>query len=219
MILGSLHAGLSDRIRQSFIFLQHLRNLDGQGDEELIKAQKGMMFVSLYACIEYTLTNGVSAFLSNIQLTAAPPSYYKIGLMPVLLNREFNSVLNGSKRNIWENKLNLVRRIFSTDPCTIDNDVFPADGINISADHFSIIWEQLHLTSPPLPPSVNPWLINEIKEHRNAIAHGREKAASIGARFTIALLEDRHQAVEALCTHTVMSLEEHLQERRYLMNP
>ena len=103
--------------------------------------------------------------------------------------------------------------------CAIDNDIFPAESTNISADHFQVIWNQLEIPGSALPPGVNPWTVNEIKEHRNAIAHGRERAATIGSRFTLTALEDRHRAVEAICAYTVISFEEHLAQRTFLAVP
>lgn len=221
-MLASLRSGSSDRIRQSFLLLQHLKQVDAVADpanDELIKTQKGFVFVSFYAALEFTLTTAVSDFLSYIQPAALNPGKYKPSLLPTLLNREFNAVVGASKRTAWEKKLSLVERLFSNNPCTIDNDVFPAESTNISADHFAMIWRQFSIPGSPLPTGINPWTLNEIKEHRNAIAHGRETASTIGARFTLNALEDRHRSVEAICAHTVLAFEEHLANRTFEMAP
>lgn len=221
-MLASVRTGSSDRIRQSFLLLQQLKQSEAASvstNEELFRIQKGVLFVSLYASLEFTLTTAVSDFLTALQAEAVEPGKYRIGLLPTLLNREFNAVKGASKKTLWEHKLKLVQRLCSTDACMIDNDVFPADGTNVSADHFEIIWKHFHLPGPALPQGINPWTINEIKEHRNAIAHGRERADKIGSRFTLAALEDRHNSVEALCAHIVLSFEEHLRNRTYLVTP
>lgn len=218
-MLNSLRAGSGDRIRQSALLLQHLVNLETAvpaANEELLKTQKGMFFVTLYAALEFTLTTAVSEFLSELQSLSTAPKTYKSGLLPTLLNREFNAAFSASKRLTWTHRRSLINRVFAADPCTIDNDVFPAESTNVSADHFEEIWQQLELPGASLPPGINPWTLNEIKEHRNAIAHGREKASSIGARFTLAALDDRHRAVEAICAYTVLSFEEHLKNKSYL---
>lgn len=221
-MLVSLRSGSSDRIRQSSLLLQHLRQLEAvgiAGNEELLKTQKGLLFISLYASLEFTITNSVSEFLSELQTSAQAPHTYRVSLLPTLMNREFNAVIGASKRTVWSHKQNLVNRIFANDVCAIDNDVFPTDGTNISAEHFQAVWSQLAIPGSALPPGVNPWTINEIKEHRNAIAHGRERAATIGARFSLAALEDRHRIVEEICAHTVLSFEEHILNRTFLANP
>ena len=221
-MLASLRSGSGDRVHQSFVLLQHLRQLESlgvEGNEELVKTQKGMFFISLYASLEFTLTNAVADFLSELQKSAQEPSRYRIGLLPTILNREFNAVAGSSRRTNWNHRRSLFERFISSNPCTIDNDVFPAESTNISADHFQAIWSQLEIPGNAMPPGVNPWTINEIKEHRNAVAHGREKAVTIGSRFTLTALEDRHRAVEAICAHTVLSFEEHLAKKTFLAVP
>jgi len=221
-MLASLRVGSGDRIRQTFVLLQQLRRMettDNTANDEIVKVQKGMLFVSLYASIEFTLTNAVSEFLSSLQSSATEAKRYRPGLLPTLLNREFNAVTSSSRRKTWDHKRRLMQHVFSQNACTIDNDIFPAESTNISADHFQVIWSQLEIPGSPLPPGVNPWIVNEIKEHRNAIAHGREKAATIGSRFTLTALEDRHRAVESICAYTVTSFEDHLTERTYLSAP
>lgn len=221
-MLASLRAASDDRIRQSFLLLQQIRRLESLNDpsvDELARVQKGMLFVSLYACLEFTLTSAVSEFLAHLQGAPAAASTYRPALLTVLLNREFSAVIDASKKSVWQHKANLVDRIFGRDACTIDNAVFPAEGTNISSDHFDSVWTHLQLPGTPLPSGVSHWHVNEIKEHRNAIAHGREKAASIGSRFSSGTLEDRHRAVQTLCTHTILTFEEHIENRTYLAVP
>ncbi|WP_259373719.1 HEPN domain-containing protein [Rubrivivax gelatinosus] len=219
-MLAALRSSSDDRLRQAYLLLQHLRRLDERDDathEDLIKAQKGMLFVSMYAALEYTVVSAVSDFLAELQANAAAPSAYKSSLIPTLLNREFNAIIGASKKTVWSHKLNLVRRLAAPDLCSIDNDVFPAESTNISADHLASIWGQLCLPGAPLPPQATAWLINELKNHRNAIAHGRETASSIGGRFSVSQLEQRYAAVQATCAHIVMAFEEHLDQRSYFI--
>ncbi len=221
-MLASLRSGSADRVHESFILIHHLKQLEAADakNSEVMKTQKGLFFVSLYASLEFTLTSAVSEFLSALQECASEPRTYRTGLLPTLLDREFKAVASGSSsRRAWEHKRNLIQRLFSNSACSIENDIFPAESKNISANHFHTIWRQLEIPGDPLPFGVNPWAINEIKDHRNAIAHGRERAATIGARFTIAALEQRHRTVESICAYTVMAFEQHLENRSFLSAP
>lgn len=218
-MLPSLRAGSDDRVRQSGLLMQQIRRLEAAADpafEDLLKVEKGMLFVSLYASIEFTVTAAVSEFLAVLQGTPEKPLNYHPILLTVLLNREFNAVSDPAIRRRWASKASLVETIFSDALCAIDDDVFPAEGTNISLEHLQSIWLHLRIPGVPLPPEVSPWVIGEIKGHRNAIAHGREKASSIGARFSTATLESRCRDVESICAHIVMSFEEHLAKKSYL---
>ena len=219
-MLTSLRNASEDRLRQASLMLQNIKNIESLNDnqqDELLRVLKGMLFVALYACIEHVLTSSVSSFLSHIQSTPLPASKYNPSLFPTILNGEFNSVIGASKKTVWQKKRELAARIFSDTPSVIKNDVFPAESTNISHDHFVNIWSQLGLAGAALPDGMGHWVINEIKEHRNAIAHGREKAASVGARFSVPDLESRYRSVEAICMNTIICFEDHINQKDYLV--
>jgi hypothetical protein len=212
----------ADRIRQAALQLVYAKKLEEKKEdidstlEELIRIQKGLIFVSLYSAIEFTLTSSVSQFLTAIQRNPKKPFEYKKYLLCTVMNAEFNAIIDCSKKTVWKNKAKLMDCLFSDDPVNIDNAVFPTDGTNISHNQISEIWRLFHLPNPILPDGVHPWLLNEIKEHRNAIAHGRERAATIGGRFSVELLEKRHESVALLCAHIVSSFEEHFKSKAFL---
>ena len=58
------------------------------------------------------------------------------------------------------------------------------------------------------PVHVHFIFLTEIKNHRNAIAHGRERAAEIGGRFTLENLDEKRKSVEKLCRHIFESFKE-----------
>lgn len=220
-MLTALRTASDDRLRQAFLLLQNIKKLDeenGLEENELLKILKGMFFIALYACIEHILTKSVSDFLLHIQSAPAAPKKYKQSLLPTLLNSELNSLINSSKKNIWQSKSNLISRIFDDAYCAVDNNVFPTDGTNITYDHFQEIWLQLSLPGKAIPPEISHWVVNEIKEHRNAIAHGREKASTIGGRFSVAALESRYRQIEKICTNTIICFQDHINQKTYLAN-
>ena len=219
-MLPSVRAGSEDRIRQTSLLMQQIRRLEAEEDavaDEILKIQKGMLFVSLYASIEFTITSAVSEFLAVLQATPVSATSYQTALLTVILNSEFNSISDGGNKRRWTSKAELIDAIFSKSPRVIDSGIFPAEGTNISVDHLNSIWRHLKLPGDSLPMGVNPWVIGEIKDHRNAIAHGRERAAVIGSGITIADLESKCSSIEAICTHIVMSFEEHIRNKSYLL--
>lgn len=209
----------NDRIRQASLLLSHAKLLESQNpqeSDELVKVQKGLVFVALYSSIEFSVTASVSNLLTLIQANPQKPLAYRKHLLCSLLNSELNAVTNSGKKNIWSKKADLFDRIFSETPVIVDNAVFPTDGINIGYSQLEEIWTMFHLPLPVLPDGVYPLLLNQIKEHRNAIAHGREKAASIGGRFTTKELERQLRDVDLLCSHIIGSFDELFSTQKYL---
>ncbi|MFQ2696827.1 hypothetical protein ACK3ZQ_19020, partial [Aeromonas caviae] len=55
-----------------------------------------------------------------------------------------------------------------------------------------------------------------IKDHRNAIAHGREKAINIGSRYTLDSLKKKTQDIESICFHILNGFKEAFSLEAYL---
>jgi len=200
---------IQDRINQSKALVGHISTLElNDQDSELIKIQKGYLFVSLYSSIEYTLTKVVSAYLEVLNQENLKPLEYKKYLLCAVMDSNFNALIGSGKRKMWLRKKEFFDALFSSEAANIDDSVFPTDGVNISAKQIEDIWSIFHLDGEPVPQGINSWALNEIKEHRNAIAHGREKAADVGGRYTTAALNQRVADVEALCFHIVQSFKD-----------
>lgn len=217
-MFSSVIAESSDRIRQATLQLANIRRMETGSviSDDFIKIQKGLFFISLYAAIEYTITHSCSQFLTALQNNPKKPKEYKKYILCAALNAEFNSLTSGAKKDIWQKKAKLLDGLFSEQVVNFDNAVFPADGTNISYNQIAEIWKIFHLPEPLVPEGIHPWLLKEIKDHRNAIAHGREKPDTIGRRFTVDILESRLEAVDLLCTHIVTSFEEHYNAQSFL---
>lgn len=209
----------TERIIQSTLLLNQIRILDEALDmssTELIKIQKGLLFVSLYASIEYTVTSCCSNLLAILQGKDFIPINYKNNLLCLLLDSKFKAIRDSGNKTRWQKKEALIASIFSMEKPTIDNTVFPTEGTNIGLSQLQDVWKFLHLPDPIVPDGENQWYLNDIKDHRNAIAHGRMKAAEVGQRYTIAELEKRHNFVSMLCGHIIATFTSQVMNEGFL---
>ncbi|MCW4629975.1 MULTISPECIES: MAE_28990/MAE_18760 family HEPN-like nuclease [Marinomonas] len=199
---------IRDRLNQSKELISHISSLETvEQSSDLLKIQKGFLFISMYSSIEYTITSVVSRFLELIKQEELKPMEFKKYLLCTVLDSKFNALLGSSKKMVWHKKKELFDALFSSEPAVIDDSVFPTDGINISQQQIEDIWQIFHLSGEAIPTGVNTWILKEIKDHRNAIAHGREKAVTIGGRYTAQTLMQRVADVETLCFHIVAGFE------------
>lgn len=209
---------IRDRLNQSKELINHISVLEeNDQSSDLLKIQKGLLFVSLYSSIEYTITSVVSRFLELINNEQLKPLEFKRYLLCTVLDSKFNALLGSSKKNVWNKKKDLFDALFSSDAVSIDDSVFPTDGINISQKQIEDVWEIFHLAGNAFPDEINTWILKEIKGHRNAIAHGREKASTIGGRYTATTLNQRVSDVESLCFHIVSGFEAITSSKGYLV--
>lgn len=211
----------TERILQSTAILHQIKEIESASVNSIVdfgRLQKGMMFVSLYASIEYTSINCCFNFLSILQNKEHIPSKYKNNLLCVILESNFKSVIDSGKKTVWNKKSELIESIFSTDKANIDNTVIPTNGFNIGFSELKDVWKFFHLPGPVVPDGQNYWYLDEIKGHRNAVAHGREKAAEVGKRYTFVELEKRHNFVNMLCSHIIAAFDSHVKNESYLKN-
>lgn len=207
---------ITDRLNQSKELIGHISSLElDSQNSELIKIQKGYLFVSLYSSIEYTITNVVSRYLEILKQEQMKPMDYQKYLLCAVLDNKFNALIGSSKKKVWDKKREFFDALFSPEPANIDDSVFPTDGMNISKKQIEDVWSVFHLDGEPLPGGINSWILNEIKDHRNAIAHGREKAADIGGRYTTSTLNQRVIDIETLCFHIVAGFKESSNTKSY----
>jgi len=210
---------IRDRIRQSKEHLELTKKLESQDeniDSEIFKIQKGFVFVSLYSSLEFTLVSVVGRYLELLKQQPKKPMEYRKYLLCTILNAKLNSVRDCSKKNLWGKKADLFDSLFSNEIVLIDDSIIPTDGFNISHKQVQDVWKLFHLSGNPLPSGVNVLLLNEVKDHRNAIAHGRKKALDVGARYTTNMLTEKERAIEELCFHILETFKSSYENEEYL---
>jgi len=208
----TVELGVSDRLSQSKEIISHISSLELLEPEaqnsKLMKIQKGYLFVSLYSSIEYTVTSVVSRYLEILKQGQLKPMEYQRYLLCAVLDSNFKAIDGSGKKKVWDKKKDFFDSLFSSEPVPIDESVFPTDGSNISHKQIEDVWGIFNIEGEPIPEGINTWALNEIKDNRNAIAHGREKAADVGGRYTAAILNQRVTDVETLCFHIVAGFKE-----------
>ncbi|MGE6283416.1 MAE_28990/MAE_18760 family HEPN-like nuclease [Aeromonas media] len=203
---------IRDRVRQSKEILALISKLEGgdtsklekdAGEVDAIKIQKGFLFVSLYSSVEYSLTASAACFLTQLKIQKRKPLEYHRYMLCTILNADFNSIRDCSKKNLWDKKSDFLDALFSDEPSEIDVSIFPSDGINISDKQIKDVWYFFNLPGNYLPENNVRLILGEVKEHRNAIAHGREKAINIGSRYTLETLKKKEEDIEKICFHII----------------
>ena len=214
----SVQTEIYERIRQCNTLLRHIKSLEEADDSSLdylIKIQKGSLFVSLYSVIEYTVVNTCQHFLTHLSFLTHKPSSYKNNIMCIILHSKFEATLNTGKSR-WLKKRDLIDAAFGENTAQIVNTVFPTDGSNIAYNQLSDIWDFFCVPDPILPEGMTTFLLTEIKDNRNAIAHGRKTASEVGGRYSYDDLERKFRAVEKLSLHIYNQFVNHASNETYL---
>ncbi len=207
----------NDRILQTASILRNIKDLEKDStSQELAKLNKGIAFVSMYASIEYTITQICFNFLSILQNNAYEPLRYKQNLLCIILDSKFKAIMDCSPKNIWTKKSELITCMLSSEKAQIDNTAIPVNGFNIGIREIQLIWHYFHLPEPIFVDDAKRYFIDEIKNHRNAISHGRKKASEVGKRYSLPDIEKRHTYVSMLCSHVIATFDSHTKTKSYL---
>ncbi len=146
---------------------------------------KGLMFVQTYAVYEFTVTSVVREAIESIKahnhrLVDLAPS-----MLALFLDPEWKSFRDGGRKNEWENRLKLFERAFSEDRVDLSGSTgLPTDGSHYRHTHLEMIFRVFGIQHPVVRRRNHIPRIREVVDHRNAIAHGRDKAEDIGRRYT-----------------------------------
>jgi MAE_28990/MAE_18760-like HEPN len=172
-------------------------------------ASKGIVFVQLYALYEYTVTGIVLAGLTELQSHGLQIRDLRAELLCIVLDREIKSASTAAADKRWLKRSELFSRIDSPGDIPILADHFPKDGSHFRADQLRTIWMLFGLACPVVPDPRCLGRIEEMVEHRNAIAHGRERADVIGRRYSDAEITLRINDAQELCLHLIASMQAH----------
>ncbi|UVM02049.1 hypothetical protein LOY41_12410 [Pseudomonas atacamensis] len=209
--------GSTDRLSQASALINTIKMIEDKSEvAEAVKTQKGLVFILLYAALEYTATSIVSEFLTHLKTEVVKNHELKMFYLAVTLDANFKSLIGCSDKTFWSKKTSIIEAFHSQDAAKIDDSIFPATGTNIAFDQLEHIWKIFHLAGSPLPTGVAVFHLTELREHRNAIAHGRETAASVGRRFSSDTLTARFNLIALLCEHIVSTFEDATHMKAYL---
>lgn len=217
-MLSDIANEVTSRVRESREYLELLRSAIPDPPAATPPggtAAKGLFFVSLYAVIEFTVYAAVQRVLQQINVAA--PTYVDLKplFLSMALDSECRSVADSAASRSWPRRRELFRKSFSSDVVIVDDSVMPTDGSNIKYAQLSSIWDSFCISDPVLPDISMRGRLEEVTEHRNAIAHGRESAATVGARYTFAELEQRLHDVDRCCSYILQVFDAYLQRQQF----
>lgn len=178
---------------------------------------KGLFFVHLYGAFEFTVSTLVQRTIEEINAMNYLVSDCKPIIWSLVLDAECNALADVRRNRMWDKRADLFERIGTSVPLQISISLMPTDGRIFGNSQLESIWRSFSVQDPVHPRPSLRGRLEELVESRNAIAHGRESPAKVGARFTWMELEVRLHDLDELCTHLIVSLDSYLQGKHFLV--
>lgn len=162
----------------------------------------------MYAAWEYTVTSAFSDAMSMILGYGLRFQEMRHDVLAIALEDEFKAVRDCGRDRFVETRVALLKKINSSDVVSSACG-FPLDGSQYRPEQLETIWTLFGIIEPIAPHPFYAQVVREVVEHRNAIAHGRERPETIGRDFSRDAVLHKIKQVRIMCEHVTKTLEDH----------
>lgn len=206
-----------NEVRKMLDVIKHMESSDPLApDSNEVLILRGLYYVHLYGAFEHSVNQGVQAVLGNITSSKVKINHIEHILYSVVLDPQFNSYKDSGVDAKWEKRIKLLNKIKSDSECKISDAVFSFFLQNIWHKSLEQVFECLCIPFPCVPENRLIGYIDEIVNKRNAVAHGRECAADVGAGTRSPELQIRHDAIVQVINHIYDCFENYLIGKHYI---
>ena len=217
-MLADVSTAAGERLREVRLYVEALKKEERTRPGPIrtdFSVAKGLFFVHLYGAFEYTVTQSVQRSLQLVNFSAPTMRELKPVFWSVALDAECKAVADVGPAKVWPKRWKLFERSVSSEPVTIDDSVFPADGSNLKTLQMESVWRSLSLPGDVVPMPRLRGRLDELTDNRNRIAHGRESPVSVGSRYSVDDLRIRFRDIEGYCSYVIQTLESFLTDEHY----
>ena len=174
---------------------------------------KGLFFVLLYGALEYVIQASVQRCIILLNRKNTPINNFRYSLLGLILNKECNAVSSTSNKQ-WIKRYELFIKLNEITPINNIDDKFKEEEKKYKNIEF--IWNIFGIETEVINDVKLKSFLNELAEHRNAIAHGRELSSTIGGRLSNEELEVRYKALNSYSSYIIANFEEYIQQNKHL---
>lgn len=218
MSFADAQAEARERLTESSTLLSYLRSTSPSGItplDDIQKASRGLWLVSLYAALERSVNAIVEAGIQEVSshgtqhVRCAPPIH------SIVQFSQIQSVKDCKYEKVFDQAIRLFETGMGTSPVIITEN--PLSNYLQNVDASTIIWVCTIFGTPTYVfPVSAAGRIRNLRERRNAVAHGREAASQVGERFSLEELATLYTVVDTEVTRFRLHLEEYCTGRHYV---
>lgn len=179
----------------------------------------GSFYVLLYGALEYTISHCVYQAIGQLN-TKNTLKLYELQptLWGLIFDPDCTRMESAGPNKKWEYRYQLFSKLTKDQALAqIQSALFPASNGNIKEKQLDRVWTTFGLKSPLFEPgyeSVQQDLIT-LANGRMAVAHGREKASTIGGGTTIAELTDLYDSISRYCSYLIACFTQYITNEEF----
>ncbi len=180
------------------IYLNHISSLEPKKVTDQIslelKIMKGLFQVHLYSAFEKTINELIENTLIYIGSNSVETIHYNIPFNTISLVNKLKSFKACGHKNFFEKAIEIFTEMNSTNITSISETTFSQSLQNVWIETIEEVIKSFGINGFRIEPRIRT-TINELVEKRNAVAHGRESASSVGERFRTDVLRNKMEIV------------------------
>ena len=188
-------------------------------DSPAVVALRGLFYVHIYACLEFSVNQAVQRVLTLISAYEIEYRHFSPRFQVVSMADGFMAIRDSGSKKKWKKRIEFVDRSSSEEKCAINTAVFSDDLQNIWVKTILDLFECLGIDADPLPNMEYAGHIDEIVEKRNAVAHGRKSASEVAAGNRSSVLKRKWEIVSETVEHIFNTLTDYIENHQFISAP
>lgn len=209
----------NERFAEVLHNLAHISTLEPMPGEMAsieLRILRGLFFVHLYGAMEKSLNELILTALCEIKSKRPKNKDFIHPFNVISLSRSWKGLKDSGYKDVFEKMACFFAKINSEDFHEFDETLFSGELQNIWAKVIEHVFMAFGITTFQLTTAQRV-LIDEVVEKRNAVAHGRENAASVGERYQTDALKKKLQDIQQLVHSIINELDLYCKNKNYLI--
>lgn len=183
--------------------------------DELQKSQRGLWLVSLYAAFERGTNAVVEAALAEVSSHGTKSFHCTPAIHSIFHFPNIQSLKDCGYNRVFDSSVRLFGASFGHEPLTIEDNPLADYLQNVDGSTLSWVCSIFGTPEYDLNPS-NKGRLRNLRERRNAVAHGRESASKVGERYSVEEMGKLYEAADEELTRFRLYMAEYCEGKRYV---
>lgn len=180
------------------------------------KALKGLALVAIYAAVERTVNSAVEQAIYEISSHATPSASCNPAVLSIFHFNQIQAVRDCNSDKAIPKAITMIGNALSNTPLATTNNPLLLMLQNVDATTLVTVTQFFGISDYTIPGPATGRL-NNLRERRNAVSHGREAASIAGERFTIQELRNVYTYADTEITRFVETLRIHCESKKYIV--
>lgn len=212
----------ADEVRERFskasMVINHLRAIapgDLQPIDDLQRTLRGLCLVSIYAAFERSANAIVESALIELTSHETPATSYITSLHSIIHYAKVKSLRSCGFDHIIDRSTALFDAAFENSSAAFLENPLAEKMQNVDGGTLEWLASLFGVSDHACTPA-NRGRLGNLRERRNAVAHGREAASVVGGRFSINELGNIYDAADMEITRFLITIRDQCDGRLYI---